>query len=56
MFVEPLAGKHHVKVTDRRTKEDWALAMRELPDVYYPEAEVIVVVLDNLNSLRRFVL
>lgn len=50
MFVEPLAGKRHVKVTDRRTKVDWAHAMRELSDVHYPEAEVIVVVLDNLNT------
>jgi hypothetical protein len=50
LFVEPLVGKRHVKVTDRRTKVDWAQAMRELSDVYYPEAEVIVVVLDNLNT------
>lgn len=50
MFMEPLAGKRHVKVTDRRTKVDWAEAMRDLADVYYPEAEVIVVVLDNLNT------
>jgi hypothetical protein len=50
LFVEPLVGKRHVKVTDRRTKVDWAEAMRELSDVYYPEAEVIVVVLDNLNT------
>jgi hypothetical protein len=50
MFFEPLAGKRHVKVTDRRTKKDWAEAMRELSDVYYPDAEIIVVVLDNLNT------
>lgn len=50
MFMEPLAGKRHVKVTDRRTKVDWAEAMRDLADVYYPEAEMIVVVLDNLNT------
>lgn len=50
MFVEPLAGKRHVKVSDRRTKVDWAHAMRELSDVHYPEADVIVVVLDNLNT------
>ena len=50
MFMEPLAGKRHVQVTDRRTRVDWAEAMRELADVYYPEAEVIVVVLDNLNT------
>lgn len=50
MFMEPLAGKRHVKVTDRRTKVDWAEAMRDLADVYDPEAEMIVVVLDNLNT------
>ena len=50
MFVEPLAGKRQVKVTERRTKIDWAEAMRELADVHYPEAETIVVVLDNLNT------
>ncbi len=50
MFVEPLAGKRHVRVTDRRTRVDWAEAMRDLADVYYPETEVIVVVLDNLNT------
>jgi hypothetical protein len=50
MFFEPLAGKRHVKVTDHRTKKDWAEAMRELSDVYYPDSEVIVVVLDNLNT------
>ena len=50
MFVEPLAGKRKVKVTGRRTKKDWAQAMRELAEVDYPEAEVIVVVMDNLNT------
>ena len=50
MFFEPLMGKRHVKVSDRRTRRDWALAMRDLSDVYYPEAEVIVIVLDNLNT------
>jgi len=50
MFFEPLAGKRYVKVTDHRTKKDWAEAMRELSDVHYPDAEVIVVVLDNLNT------
>jgi hypothetical protein len=50
MFVEPLAGQRHVKVTQRRTKQDWAHAMQELADVHYPEADVIVVVLDNLNT------
>jgi hypothetical protein len=50
MFVEPLAGKRQITVTQRRTKADWAQAMRELADFHYPEAEVIVVVMDNLNT------
>ncbi len=39
-----------VNVTDRRTKIDFALQMRELVDVDYPEADLIRVVLDNLNT------
>ena len=50
MFSEPLAGKRQVKVTDQRTKKDWAVAMRELSDVHYPGAEKFVIVMDNLNT------
>lgn len=50
MFVEPLAGQRHVKVTEHRTRKDWAYAMQELSDMHYPEAKVIVVVMDNLNT------
>lgn len=50
MFFDPLGGWRHVKVTDRRTKLDWAYCMQELVDVHYPEAEIIKVVLDNLNT------
>ena len=50
LFVEPKAGKRHVLITKRRTKRDFALAMRYLVDVLYPEAEMIDVVLDNLNT------
>lgn len=50
MFFEPLMGKRHVKVTERRTRIDWAVAMKELSDIYYPQAEVIVIVMDNLNT------
>jgi transposase len=39
-----------VKVTERRTAQDFAACMRELTDVYYPEAERIRVVLDNLST------
>ena len=50
MFFEPLHGKRHVKVTNTRTRLDWAEAMRELSDEIHPEAEKIIVVLDNLNT------
>lgn len=47
---EPLAGKRYTKVTARRTKVDWALFIRELVDVHYPQAEKLVLVMDNLNT------
>ena len=50
MFFEPLGGVRHVKVTERRTKADWAECMAELVDVHYPKAQVIEVVLDNRNT------
>jgi hypothetical protein len=50
LFCEPLQGWRQVRVTERRTKVDWALAIRELVDVQYPEAERIVLVMDNLNT------
>ncbi len=50
MFFEPLAGQRFVKVTDHRTKIDWAYAVRDLVDVYYPQAERITLVRDNLNT------
>jgi hypothetical protein len=50
MMFEPLAGKRHVRVTDRRTKRDWAECIREMVDEIYPAAERIVLVMDNLNT------
>ena len=50
MFFAPLEGWRHVEVTDRRTAEDWALQIKQLVDVYYPEAETIRLVMDNLNT------
>lgn len=50
MFCEPLGGWRHVKVTERRTKKDWAEAIRELVDVHYPHARKIRLVMDNLNT------
>ncbi len=48
--VDRHAKKRKVTVTDHRTKIDFALQMRELVDIDYPEAERIRVVLDNLNT------
>ena len=50
MFVEPLRGNRHVRVTDRRTRVDWAFALRDLLDEKYQDAERIVLVMDNLNT------
>jgi len=50
LFVEPLRGWRQVTVTDRRTKTDWAHAIQQVVDVHYPEAERIVLVLDNRNT------
>ena len=50
MLFEPLAGQRDVEVTERRTKEDYAQCLRKLSDEVYPEAEIIVLVQDNLNT------
>ena len=50
MFLQPLAGWRHVKVTDQRTKQDFAWCMKDLVEIHFPEAERIRVVLDNLNT------
>jgi len=50
LFVEPLTGWRRVSVTDRRTRTDWALQVRELLDVDYPDAVKVRLVMDNLNT------
>jgi hypothetical protein len=50
VLCEPLRGWRHVKVTQRRTKREWAWCIRELLDVYYPEAFKIHLILDNFNT------
>jgi hypothetical protein len=52
LVVEPQAGMRHVHVTEQRTKVDFAHAMQWLVDICSPEAEVICVVLDHLNTHR----
>jgi transposase len=50
LFFAPLLGWRHLKVTARRTKIDWAHAIKDLVDIHFPEAEQIIVVMDNLNT------
>jgi len=47
---EPLRGWRHVRVSSRRTRIDFAHCIKELVDVHYPDAERIVLVLDQLNT------
>lgn len=47
---EPLAGKRYVKITERKTKKDWAEFIREIADNEYPHANKITLVMDNLNT------
>lgn len=50
LLCEPLRGWRHVKVTERRTRRDYAECVRELVEVHYPRAEQIRLVQDNLNT------
>ena len=50
LFFEPLAGKRYVWINEHRARVDWAEAIRYLTDECYPDAKVIVVVMDNLNT------
>jgi transposase len=50
VFLDAHRSWRHVKVTQRRTSQDFAQCMRELSDVHYPHAERIRVVLDNLST------
>jgi len=50
MMFEPLKAERYVRVTDHRKRVDFAHAVRALLDVHYPEAETMVLVMDNLNT------
>ena len=47
---EPKVGRRRVNATDRRTRVDFAHQMKALADEYYPQARVIRVVMDQLNT------
>jgi transposase len=50
MEVEPLTGKRHVAVTERRTRKDWAIQIKQMLDERYPKAIKVRLVMDNLNT------
>ncbi len=50
MTFEPLAGKRHVEVTERKTSVDFARMLRTISDEYYPQARRLVLVCDNLST------
>jgi len=50
MAIEPLAGFRKVDITERRTRQDWALFIKHLLDRRYSDAKRVTLVLDNLNT------
>src|ERR1700722_1437696 len=50
LFVQPLAGWRHIKITNQRTRNDFFCCMLDLATVHFPNARKIHVVLDNLNT------
>jgi hypothetical protein len=49
LWYEPLQSKRHVDATAHRCRDDWADCIKDLVDVHYPDAEKIILVMDNLN-------
>ncbi|WP_442877350.1 transposase [Desulfolutivibrio sp.] len=50
LAVDPLGGKHEVRITEQRTRIEWASFIRKLLDDRYPDAKKIVLFMDNLNT------
>ena len=50
MFVNPKGGRRHLSVRERKTKVDWAWEIRELLEVHYPDADIVQLVVDSLNT------
>jgi len=50
LFTEPLGGWRYTEAFPQRTKKDWAHRIKWLLDEQYPEAEKILLVMDNLNT------
>ena len=53
LLLEPLTGDCHIQVTERHTKKDWALFIRDLVDQYFAEADTITLVMDNLSTHKK---
>ena len=49
-FFAPLQGWRRVSSRDQRTRRDWAEEVRELLEVDYPQAKLVTLVCDNLNT------
>jgi len=56
MAFEPLTGERHVEVTERRTKADFARLLKRIADEWYPQADRITLVVDNLSTHKPSVL
>jgi transposase len=50
MANEPLKGQRHIKVTEFKTKKDWADFIKEIADLHYPKAKKITLVMDNFGT------
>ena len=50
MAFAPLLAWRHVCVTERRTAKDFAQVIKDLVDVHFPDADKMVLVMDNLNT------
>lgn len=50
LAIEPLRGQRQVRVTHQRTAHDFAEMLRALVDEDYPQADTLVLVVDNLNT------
>jgi len=50
IFTEPLAGWRYAEAFEHRTKKDWAHRVKWVLDNQYPDAEKVVLVMDNLNT------
>jgi hypothetical protein len=50
MEVEPMTGRRHVAITERRTRTDWANFVKGMLEDRYPKAMKVILVMDNLNT------